>query len=340
MRLQLLLLFILASPVIKAQNPLVGDWVGKYTLGYDDETFAHFPLPYYLSFTEDSVTVHYLDEFPQDSEEPEKLHYQLKKNIIEFHEDEDTFQILMMGINSDTLAIFGEDFDEGVMVFAKVRSTSKSVLFNATLTHRSFVLTDSKNKVYDTLEFYPGNTMLSYHSPNHWNIDNYQIVQLDNTQFLDLRSDEYSLLRILNYKKNEITLLSELNGSDTLTLKELSRPKKSSLTRTKWKFLSPEKPCNSIIAGFNDSLLIVTVDKKDILSHFYLSYNENFLLTLPENYVTYRNKTGLISASRYNLYRRRNISADQMHLYNQNRGIAHDPFVCGREFELRMVKTK
>lgn len=338
---------LLFTSIIYAQNPLIGTWVGKYSMTYgDNDKFEHLPLPFVLNFTNDTMKIQYFDEL-YTREESEKLPYNLNKNIIEFYEDDDTFQILLIGVSKDTLAIFGEDFEEGLLVFTKAFTDSKTLDLNLNLNNRSFVLRNSDNKVLDTFDFFIGNAFIQYNSPEKWNIDNYQVIKLGANQYLDLRNDKYSFLKIISIEKNKIELLNELNGIESLSLNELIRPKKSILTKTKWNYLNPEKPCKKITVGFNDSLLIVTSEKEDVskfyadnLSHFYFSYNERFVLTLPDSYKNLKLENGIILAGSFNFYQCKQISKDQLNLYNHGRGMPYNPFICGREFEIRLVKAK
>lgn len=338
---------ILFTTLLYAQNPLIGTWVGKYSMAYgDDDKFEHLPLPYVLKFTNDTMEIQYFDEI-YSSEEIEKLPYNLNKNIIEFYEGDDTFQILMIGVSKDTLAIYGEDFEDGLLVFSKATTDGKSLGLNLNLNNRSFVLRNSENKVLDTFDFFIGNAFIQYNSPEKWTINNYQVIKLGPNQYLDLRNDKYSFLKIISIDKNKIELLNEINGIESLSLTELIRPKKSILTKTKWNYLNPEKPCKKITVGFNDSLLIVSSDKEDvsnhyadILSHYYCSYNERFVLTLPDNYKSLKLENGIILTGSFNFYQCKQISKDQLNLYNHNRGMAYNPFICGRQFEIQLVKTK
>lgn len=338
---------ILLNTLLYSQNPLIGTWVGKYSMAYnDDDKFEHLPLPFVLSFTNDTMEIQYYDEI-YTSEEVEKLPYKLNKNIIEFYEGDDTYQILMIGVSKDTLAIYGEDFEDGLLVFSKANTDSKTLDLNLNLNNRSFVLRNSDNKALDTFDFFIGNAFLQYNSPEKWTIDNYQVLKFGANQYLDLRNDKYSFLKIISIEKNKIELLNELNGIESLNLTELIRPKKNMLTKTKWSYINPEKPCKKITVGFNDSLINVTAEKEDAskqytdnISHFYCSYNERFILTLPENYKNLNPENGIILAGSFNFYQCKQISKDQLNLYNHSRGMTYNPFICGREFEIRLVKAK
>jgi hypothetical protein len=221
------------------------------------------------------------------------------------------------------------NFDQGK------KPDSKSIQ----LVNRCFQLKDLKNKTSDTVEFLPGN---NYHLSdfNNGDLENYNLIRINDYQYLDLLSDDYSLLEIIEVSKNEIKLLSRVYGTDTLILSELPLKKKYSLNNSKWKLLNPSDPKTVVSIQFKDSLLSAQSDKTVLNNRIFISYDERYIYTLPFDYSKTRNENGVISPFTYCIYQIHKRTDTDLYLYNHNRGNVNDPLICGREFELRLVKTK